>query len=130
MRALAVAVAFVLAGCAGAATDGTSSNGTIEPTGLVLSLHFDRSNVHEIAFSGATSVSARRFGPYVVAEDDLPRDGTVGFVFDASDAGSAMICGESHDSTGKVLASGCDTFDVVEGNVEHGSLTLWDANSH
>ena len=35
-----------------------------------------------------------------------------------------MVCGESHDSSGNVLASGCDTFDVVGDAVTHGSLTL------
>jgi hypothetical protein len=112
-------------GCAGAASDG-SSDGS-DTTGLVLALHFDRTNVHEVVLSGATYATARRFGPFVVDEDDLPRDGTIGFVFGADDAGTAMICGESHDSSGKVLASGCDTFDVVSHEVEHGSLTLWDS---
>ena len=127
----AAVLALGLAGCAGAGSTGSDGSGaTAATTGLVLSLRFNRSNVHEVALSGATATTSRRFGPYVVDENDLPRDGTIGFVFDASDAGTAMICGESHDSTGKVLASGCDTFDVVGGSVETGSLTLWDTNSH
>lgn len=122
--ALALAACFALAGCAGAATDGT---GTIAATtGLVIQLHFDHTNVHEVALSGATYTTSRKFGPYIVNENDLPHDSTVGFVFDASDAGMAMICGETHDSSGKVLASGCDTFDVVGGQVEDDTLTLWD----
>ena len=60
----------------------------------------------------------------------LPRDSTVGFVFDASDEGTAMVCGESHDLSGMVLAAGCDTFDVVSAEVTHGSLTLNDPNAY
>ena len=127
MRAAAVALALFVAGCAGANSDGGS--GLDATTGLVLSLHFDHSNVQSVALSGATSSTARRFGPYVVSEDDLPKNSTVGFVFDASDAGTAMVCGESHDSSGNVLASGCGNFDIVGGQVEDGSLTMWDAMS-
>lgn len=124
----ALALALALAGCAGAASDGSSGDAAAMTTGLVLSLHFDHSNVHDVALTGATYTSARRFGPYVVSEDDLPRDSTVGFVFDTTDAGTAMICGESHDDSGKVVSSGCDTFAVVGGEIEHGSLTLWAAS--
>ncbi|HEY2743258.1 MAG TPA: hypothetical protein VGL86_01490 [Polyangia bacterium] len=131
MRAavLVAVTALALAGCAaGAANDG--SGGLDATTGLVLSLHFDHTNVQSVALSGATSSTARRFGPYVVSEDDLPRNSTVGFVFDAGDAGSAMICGESHDTNGNTLASGCDTFDIVSDKVENGTLTLLDASTH
>jgi hypothetical protein len=128
MRAAAVAFALVVAGCAGAGSDGS---GTLDATtGLVLALHFDHSNVESVALSGATAATSRRFGPYVVSEDDLPRNGTVGFVFDASDAGSAMICGDSHDATGNVLSSGCDTFDIVSGQVGNGTLTLYSSSAH
>jgi hypothetical protein len=123
--ALAACFGLALAGCAGAGD--ASGDVNAATTGLVIELHFDHTNVHEVALSGATSQTSRKFGPYVVDEDNLPHDSTVGFVFDASDAGSAMVCGESHDSSGHVLASGCDTFDVVAGDVEHGTLTLWDS---
>ena len=125
MRAAVLAAALLVVGCAGATTD---ASGLPATTGLVLSLHFDHTDVDSVALSGATSATARRFGPYVVSEDDLPKNSTVGFVFDASDAGSAMVCGESHDSSGNVLASGCDTFDIVSGQVEDGALTMWDSN--
>jgi hypothetical protein len=125
--ALAACVALALAGCAGAASDGNAGGTSAQTTGLVIELHFDHNNVHEVALSGATYATSRKFGPYVVDEADLPHDSTVGFVFDAGDAGTAMVCGEAHDSSGKVLASGCDTFDVVADDVQHGSLTLWDS---
>ncbi len=125
MRAAAVAVALAVAGCASAGSDGSAALDAT--TGLVLALHFDHSNVESVALSGATA-AARRFGPYVVSENDLPRDSTVGFVFDASDAGMAMVCGESHDSSGNVLSSGCDTFAIVGDEVENGTLTLWDSH--
>jgi hypothetical protein len=100
------------------------------PTGLVLTLHFDHSNVMQVALTGATIATSRRFGPYLVAEKSLPRDSTVGFVFDASDAGMAMICAESHDLVGKVLASGCDNYDLVGAQVIRDSLTLYDPGTH
>jgi hypothetical protein len=126
MRAAVLAVLVAVAGCAGV-NDGS---GTTPPptTGLVLELHFDHTNVMQVALTGATYATSRHFGPYVVAEKALPRDSTVGFVFDDSDAGTAMICAESHDVTGKVLASGCDTFDVVSAQVTQGSLTLYASN--
>ena len=128
MRAAAVALLVTVAGCA-SASDGSSM--TPPPTtGLVLELHFDHTNVMQVALTGSTSATSRRFGPYVVAEKALPHDSTVGFVFDGSDAGTAMICAESHDVSGKVLASGCDTFDVVSAQVTQGALTLYDSNMH
>jgi len=123
--ALALAAVAWLAGCGSS----SSSDGSSMPpatTGLVLTLHFSHYNVKAVSLSGATYTSSRRFGPYVVAEDDLPRDSTVGFVFDASDEGTAMVCGESRDDTGTVLAQGCDTFDIIGKQVTHGSLTLID----
>jgi hypothetical protein len=123
--ALALAAVAWLAGCAGSTSGGS---GSMPPatTGLVLTLHFTHYNVKAVSLSGATYTTSRRFGPYVVAEDDLPRDSTVGFVFDASDEGTAMVCGESRGDTGTVLAQGCDTFDIIGAEVTHGSLTLID----
>ncbi|MGZ5133393.1 MAG: hypothetical protein ACXWCJ_19330 [Caldimonas sp.] len=113
---------LALAGCA-SSSDGS---GSMPPatTGLVLELHFDHSNVMQVVLSGATFATSRRFGPFVVAEKALPRDSTVGLVFDASDEGTAMVCAESHDLSGKVLGAGCDTFDVVGTEVLHDTLTL------
>ena len=126
MRALAVAALVALAGC-GNGSGGSGSDGMPPATtGLVLTLHYTRYNVQAVSLSGATYKTSRRFGPYVVAQDDLPRDSTVGFVFDASDEGTAMVCGESRDDNGNVLGQGCDTFDIIGKEVTHGSLTLID----
>jgi hypothetical protein len=125
MRAALLAAFVSLAGCAGA---GDATQPPAPTTGLVLTLHFDHTNVDAVSLSGATSASSRRFGPYVVSEDDLPRDSTVGFVFDPSDEGTAMVCGQSHDTSGNMLQSGCDTFDIVGAAVTKGSLTLVDPN--
>ncbi|HEX6838883.1 MAG TPA: hypothetical protein VF334_20030 [Polyangia bacterium] len=122
--ALALAAVACLAGCAGSAAN-TSGDMAPAATGLVLTLHFSHYNVKAVSLSGATYATSRRFGPYVVAEDDLSsRDSTVGFVFDPSDEGTAMVCGESRGDTGTVLAQGCDTFDIIAQQVTHGSLTL------
>jgi len=123
MRTALLAAVVALAGC------GSSSDASQPPpptTGLVLSLHFDHWNVEAVTLSGATFASSRRFGPYVVAESALPRDSTVGFVFDPSDEGTAMVCGQSHDDSGNLMQSGCDTFDIVSATVTKGSLTLSD----
>jgi hypothetical protein len=124
--ACGLAAALALAGCAGASDNGTPP----ASTGLVLSLHFDHFNVQTVSLNGSTFATSRRFGPYVVDENDLPRDSTVGFVFDADDAGTAMICGESHDDHGNVMQAGCDYFDVVAASVTKGSLTLVDPTPH
>ena len=127
LRALAI-VAVALAGCA--APSGDAGGGGADmleapATGLVLALDYDHRNVVEVSLSGATYSSQRKFGPYVVAEKAMPSDDTVGFVFDPSDAGRAMICGETHDFSGHVLASGCDTFSIRSESVNHDSLTLY-----
>ena len=121
------AFALALAGCIGGSTGGAQP--PPPATGLVLTLHFDHTNVESVALSGSTSASARRFGPYVVAASLLPRDSTVGFVFDPSDEGTAMVCGESRDLSGKMLQQGCDTFDIIGAQVTKGSLTLSDPYS-
>jgi hypothetical protein len=123
MRAALLAALVVLAGCAAA---GDGSQAAQPTTGLVLSLHFDHYDVEAVTLSGATFASSRRFGPYVVSENDLPRDSTVGFVFDPGDEGTAMVCAQSHDVSGNMLQSGCDTFDIVSAAVTKGSLTLVD----
>lgn len=131
MRALLVAALVAAAGCA-AATDSTSGSADmLEPpsTGLVLALHYHHTNVVEVSLSGATYTSQRKFGPYVVSEKSMPSDDTVGFVFDESDAGRAMICGETHDFSGHVLANGCDTFSVRSQSVNHDDLTLYDVST-
>jgi hypothetical protein len=128
MRALALAAVLALgtlAGCGG-------SDGSMTPssTGLVLSLHFDHYQVANVSLNGSTFATSRRFGPYVVDESDLPRDSTVGFVFGPDDAGTAMICAETHDNQGNVMEAGCDYFDVVAASVTKGSLTLVDPTPH
>jgi len=122
MRALALAAVLALTTLAGC---GGTGNGTPPAsTGLVLTLHFNHYQVDTVSLSGSTFASSRRFGPYVVDENDLPRDSSVGFVFDPDDAGTAMVCGESHDDHGNVLQQGCDTFDIIAADVTKGSLTL------
>jgi len=120
----ALAAAAALAGCGSSPSAGASMPPAT--TGLVLTLHFSRYNVQAVSLSGATYKTSRRFGPYVVDENDLPRDSTVGFVFDAGDAGTAMVCGESHDFSGQTVQQGCDTFDIIAAQVTQGSLTLID----
>lgn len=128
MRAVLLA-ALVVTGC-GAAANGSAPADMMPPppTGLVLALHYHHSEVVEVSLSGATYTSQRKFGPYVVAEKSMPSDDTVGFVFDPSDAGRAMICGETHDVTGHVLATGCATFSVRSQSINHDDLTLYDVN--
>jgi hypothetical protein len=126
MRPLALAALLALAGCGGSTDNGMPP----QSTGLVLTLHFDHYQVQNVSLNGSTFATSRRFGPYVVDENDLPRDSTVGFVFDPDDAGTAMICAESHDQTGQVMQAGCDYFDVVAASVTKGSLNLVDPTPH
>ncbi|MCU1277164.1 MAG: hypothetical protein JWM53_710 [bacterium] len=133
MRALvavAVVVVTAAAGCGATPSDTTTTDPAAAPTGLVLSLRFDHTNVMQVALSGATATTARRFGPYVVAEKALPRDATVGLVFDASDAGTAMVCADARDVSGTVLETGCDTFNVVSAQVTHDQLWLDSVPQH
>ena len=125
-RARAPRSSLALGGCAGAASRRQRQQRRHRRlTGLVLSLHFDRDNVDEVALSGATSTTSRRFGPYVVAETTLPRDGTVGFVFDASDAGTRHDLRRVARLDAARCCAGLRHLRRRRGQqVEHGSLTL------
>lgn len=120
MRAalVALAAAGLAAGC------GAPADSSAPTTGLVVAVHYDPDHVHELMLRGATAMTGRKFGPYVLSDDQLPPGGTVGFVFDASDEGSVLVCGDARDDGGNVLASDCDQFDVRADLVSHGDLTL------
>ena len=112
MRALALA-ACLLGGCGGAAP----------LTGVVVAIDYD-DGAARIEVSGAAEASGRRFGPWSLTRDQLASGGTVGFVFGADDAGSAMICAQSFDDDDDTLDYDCGDFDVRAGEVTHGQIAL------
>lgn len=119
MRALWLAVA--VAGCGGS---GSSTAPLPSTTGLVVAIQYPGRDVHDLSISGATVLTARHFGPYVLAASTLPSGGTVGFVFDPSDAGDAMVCGTARDAIGMVDSTACDLFKVRAEQVMQGTLVL------
>jgi hypothetical protein len=94
-------------------------------TGLVVAIHY-RGDVATISVSGAAEASGRRFGPFILSSDTLTSGATVGFIFDASDGGSAMICAESRDPTGQSIDYACGIFPVRANQVMNGTLSLHD----
>ena len=92
-------------------------------TGLVIAIDYD-GNVARIEVSGAAETTGRLFGPWSLTSDELVSGGTVGFVFDASDAGSAMICAQTFDDNGNAQDFDCETFTVLAGQISDGSIDL------
>jgi hypothetical protein len=121
MRATAgVALALALAGC-GAAPPPPVSPPPV--TGLVVAINYG-GNVSTIQISGAAEASGRHFGPWSLSARTLTSGATVGFIFDPSDGGSAMICAESRDAFGNRIDVACGLFPIRANQVENGSLTL------
>ena len=124
MRAHVVAAAvtvasLTLAGCGGA------SPATPAVTGLVVAIRYF-GDVATVDVSGAAEASGRHFGPWSLPSSSLASGGTVGFIFDPSDGGSAMICADSRDAQGNTLDMTCGMFPVRAGEVMNGALTLHD----
>jgi hypothetical protein len=117
MRALTLALLVV--GCGG-----SSSSSLPSTTGLVVTIEYPGHSIHDLSISGATVVTSRHFGPYTVAASALPSGGSVGFVFDPTDAGDAMVCATAHDSVGMVDSTGCDMFKVHAEQIAQGTLVL------
>ncbi len=90
-------------------------------TGLVIAIDYD-GNVKRIEVSGAAETTGRLFGPWSLTSDQLVSGGTVGFVFDPSDAGGAMICAQTFDDDDNAKDFDCETFTVLAGQITGGSI--------
>jgi hypothetical protein len=117
---VALALALALAGCGAAPTVSAPSPPV---TGLVVAIHYSGA-VNTIQVSGAAEASGRRFGPWTLPATTLTPGATVGFIFDASDGGSAMICAESRDAFGVRIDIACGLFPIRANQVMNGALTL------
>lgn len=124
MRALVVALALAAAACGGGGADSSSGGASDDTTGLVLAIHYDDYHVDHLVIRGAVAMSGREFGPFVVSADDLRPGDTIGLVFDADDAGGAMVCADARDRDDDVRASDCDDFDIRAAQVLHDDSTL------
>jgi hypothetical protein len=121
MRALAVAPLAVallalsaLAGCGGKPAP---------VTGLVVAIDYS-GDVARIDVSGAAETTGRQFGPWSLTADQLTSGGTVGFIFDAADAGTAMVCAQTFDRDGNDRDFDCGTYDLVADSVTDGTLAM------
>ncbi len=114
MRALLPSL-LLLGACGGAPAS---------PTAVSLEVDYDNSGVATMSVNGAAGTVARRFGPYDVKANDLPSGGTIGLVFDPSDAGGSMVCVQSRASDGKAKDSGCTMFDIRAGEITTARVVL------
>jgi hypothetical protein len=112
-------LALVLAGCSAAPPAAT----TQPVTGVVVAIDYS-GNVATIDVSGAAEASGRRFGPWRLSAATLSPGATVGFLFDATDGGSAMICAESRDAQGQRIDATCNLFPVRADQIVNGELKL------
>ena len=110
--ALLVAAATCCGGC-----------GKSQPpvTGLVVTIDYD-SSVARVEVSGAAETTGRQFGPWSLTSEQLVSGGSVGFVFDASDAGSAMICAQTFDAADDTLDFECQVFDIIADETTGGEI--------
>jgi hypothetical protein len=90
-------------------------------TGLVVTIDYD-GDVARVEVSGAAETTGRQFGPWSLTSQQLVSGGTVGFVFDASDAGSAMICAQTFDSSDTAQDFDCEVFDVRADETTDGTI--------
>ncbi|MDB4970112.1 MAG: hypothetical protein JWN44_5801 [Myxococcales bacterium] len=116
MRAVLLAAACTLAACAG-------TSGPEPTTGMTLTVEYNN-RLANISLSGTTLMTARKFGPYVLSSSKLGPGDTVGFTFDAGDAGMALVCGDGRDRDNIMQATGCGSFAVRSGEITTGTLTL------
>ena len=115
-RRLALAVTLaggLLAGC-----------GSAPVTGLTVAIRYDGSDIASIAVSGTVDDNGRTFGPYDLTTTALASGGTVGLVFDPSDAGFVTVCADARDQSGHVLDTDCESMRVRANEVGEGSLSL------
>ena len=122
VAAAVVVAALGLAGCA------APPPATPAVTGLVVAIDY-AGDVATVSVSGAAEASGRHFGPWRLSSSSLTSGGTVGFIFDESDGGSAMICAQSRDGNGNSIDMTCDLFPVRAGEVMTGTLTLNDGSN-
>lgn len=123
MRSLAAlvflfAVVCGLAGCGGKPAP---------VTGLVVTIDYS-GDVDHLAVSGAAEATGRRFGPWTLSTAQLTSGGTVGFIFDPADAGSAMVCAQTFDHDGNDRAFNCGSYDILADTVTDGTLAMDGSN--
>jgi hypothetical protein len=112
-------LALVLVIAAVAASCGGGKSGPV--TGLVVTIDYD-GDVARVEVSGAAETTGRQFGPWSLTSQQLVSGGTVGFVFDAGDAGSAMICAQTFDSSDNAQDFDCEVFDVRADETTDGTI--------
>jgi hypothetical protein len=124
MRALALGT-LLLAACTNAIVEDTGPNPEpFYPTALALSVRYSGSSVVTLSVTGVASAPNRHFGPYSVDARKVPSGGSIGLVFDPSDAGSAMACVSSIEDDGRVRNSDCTGFQIVASTVTKAQVDL------
>jgi hypothetical protein len=116
MRALLLALFLCACG-------GPSAQPSPGQTALVLQVNYSDNNIDHWHITGVVLTSGRTFGPYDAHGDSVSSGETVGLVFDASDAGVAMVCVEGRDGT-TPRANACGMFAIKANDVSQGSIDL------
>ena len=116
MRALLLALFLCACG-------GPSAQPNPGETALVLQINYTVSGVDHWHITGVVLTSGRSFGPYDAQGNNVSSGETVGLVFDASDAGTAMVCVEARDGA-TPRASACNVFEIKANEVSQGSIDL------
>ena len=117
-RALILAVAATLAAACGPASSGSAV------TGLTLTVVYQSSRIVTISIDGEARASDRSFGPYALATSSLVSGGSVGLVFDPSDAGEVRLCADALDNNGTRLDRSCGSATLVADRVVPAALVI------
>jgi hypothetical protein len=92
-------------------------------TGAVVTLTYPPEEIATLSLTGTTA-SGRQFGPYSLSATQAPSASTVGFVFDPSDAGAAMLCGQANDSKGQARLGSCTSMTLRADAVISAELSM------
>jgi hypothetical protein len=117
---LAVAAALTASAC-GPASGGV---GGAAVTGLTVTVRYTSPRIATITIDGDAHASNRSFGPYALTTTELVSGGSVGLVFDPSDAGDLRLCAEALDDEGDRLDKSCISATLVADHVVPTALTI------
>jgi hypothetical protein len=93
-------------------------------TGLTVTVRYQGPRIATISLDGEARASGRDIGPYTLSTRELVSGGSVGLVFDPSDAGDLRLCADALDSDGDRRDRTCTNATLVANRVVTAALAL------
>lgn len=95
-------------------------------TELLLTVTFSRTDIDELRINGTALAQGRAFGPFDTMGSNVVTGCTISLLFDATDAGSTMVCVEAR-AAGVMAAKACGNFQIQANGLSTGTLDLMNA---